>query len=119
MVRGFGSEDPEMLRPGAVFGPDVLSDDRVRLWIGWEGKQAVSAAAAFVAAGINDVTLVGTVPEAQRRGYGAALTMQAALADPSLPSMLLSTDEGQPVYERLGYLSLFRFPVWSRERPAG
>jgi hypothetical protein len=118
IVRGFGSDDPEMLRPGAVFGPGVLSDDRVRLWVGREEGQAVSAAAAFVAAGINDVTLVGTLPEARGRGLGAALTMRAALADPSLPSMLLSTDDGLPVYERLGYLSLFRFPVWTRDRPA-
>lgn len=77
----------------------------------------MSAAAAFVAAGINDVTLVGTVPEARRRGYGAALTWRATLADPALPALLLATDEGRPVYEGMGYLPLFRFPVWSRERP--
>ena len=117
IVRGFGSSDLESQGPGSVFDPAVLTDDRMRLWVGWEEERPVSAAAAFVAAGINDVTLVGTVPEARRRGYGAALTWQATLADPTLPALLLSTDEGRPVYEGMGYLSLFRFAVWSRERP--
>jgi hypothetical protein len=114
IARGFGAaEDPE---PGAVFGDGVLDDDRLRLWVGWEAERPVSAAATFVEAGINDVILVGTVPEARRRGYGAALTWYATLADPALPALLLATDEGRPVYERMGYLSLFRFTVWSRER---
>jgi hypothetical protein len=118
IVRGFSSAELEARGPGAVFGPGILADDRNRLWVGWEGDRPVSAAATFVAAGINDVTLVGTVPEARRRGYGAALTWRATLADPTLPALLLATDEGRPVYERMGYLSLFRFAVWSRDRPS-
>ncbi len=117
MVRGFESPELEAEGPGAVFGPPILGDGRMHMWVGWEDDRPVSAAAAFVDAGITNVTLVGTVPEARRRGYGAALTWRATLADPALPAMLLATDEGRPVYERMGYVSLFRFAVWSRERP--
>lgn len=56
MVRGFEASDLEAQLPGAVFGPGVLADARERLWVGWEGDRPVCAAAAFVAAGINDVT---------------------------------------------------------------
>jgi hypothetical protein len=31
--------------------------------------------------------------------------------------MLIATDDGRPVYERLGYLSLFRFTLWAHNRP--
>lgn len=117
IVRGFGSTDPEPVEPGAVFGPTILDDERFRLWVGWEGERPVCAAATFVEAGINDVTLVGTVPEARRRGYGAAVTWRATLADPSLPAMLIATDDGRQLYERMGYLPLLRFTVWSRDRP--
>lgn len=117
IVRGFASPELEAQGPGAVFGPGILSDERFRLWVGWEEDRPVSAAATFVAAGINNITLVGTVPEARRRGYGAALTWRATLADPDLPALLIATDEGRLVYERIGYLPLFRFTVWSRERP--
>lgn len=117
MVRGFEAADLEAEGPGTVFSPGVLADDRLRMWVGWEEDRPVCAAATFIDAGINDVTLVGTVPEARRRGYGAAVTWRATLADPTLPAMLLATDDGRPVYERMGYLPLFRFTVWSRDRP--
>jgi hypothetical protein len=117
IVRGFESAELEAQGPGAVFGAGILADDRFRLWVGWQEDRPVSGAATFVAAGINDVTIVGTVPEARRRGYGAALTWRATLADPTLPALLLATDEWRGVYEQIGYISLFRFTVWSRERP--
>jgi len=117
IVRGFDLADVAAQGPGAAFSAGMLTDDRQRLWVGWEDGRPVVAAATFVAAGLNDVTLVATAPEARRRGYGAALTWRATLADPTLPSVLLATEEGRPVYERMGYMSLFRFALWSRDRP--
>lgn len=118
IVRGFLLSDGETQGLGAAFSPAVLADDQQRLWVGWEGERPVSAAATFVAAGINDVTLVATVPEARQRGYGAALTWQATLAEPTLPALLLATDEGRPLYEQMGYLALFRWTMWQRNRPS-
>jgi hypothetical protein len=118
IVRGFPIQELEGQGPGAAFSPDLLSDDRQRMWVGWEADQPLSAAATFVEAGINDIILVATVPEARQRGYGAALTWQATLADSALPSLLIATDEGRAVYERIGYTSLFRFTLWSRDRPS-
>jgi GNAT superfamily N-acetyltransferase len=118
MVRGFQLDELEGHGPGAAFGAEILTDERQRLWVGWEEDRPVSAAATFVAEGINGVTLVATVPEARGRGYGTALTWQATLADAALPALLIATPEGRAVYERMGYQSLFRFAVWSRERPS-
>jgi hypothetical protein len=117
IVRGFPLPEVEARGPGAAFSPRLLSDERVRLWVGWSEGKPVSAAAAFVAEGIVDVTLVATVPQARRRGFGAALTWRATMADPALPALLLATAEGRHVYEQIGYLSLFRFTLWSRDRP--
>ncbi|MGH2562739.1 MAG: sigma factor-like helix-turn-helix DNA-binding protein, partial [Thermomicrobiales bacterium] len=85
IARGLPMHEIEEQGPGAAFTAEMLADDRQRFWVGWEEDRPVSAAATFVAAGINDVTLVATVPEARRRGYGAALTWRATLADPALP----------------------------------
>lgn len=117
MVGGFVMPEVEAQGPGAAFNAGILTDERLHLWVGWEDDRPVSAAATFVAAGINNVILVATVPEARQRGYGAALTWRATLADATLPSLLIATAEGQPVYERMGYLSLFRFTLWARDRP--
>jgi hypothetical protein len=118
LIRGFAMPELAGHGPGAAFSAASLTDERQRLWVGWAADRPVSAAAAFVAAGIINVTLVATVPEARRRGYGAALTWRATLADPTLPALLLATAEGRPVYEHLGYMALFRFTLWSRDRSA-
>ncbi|CAA9575443.1 MAG: hypothetical protein AVDCRST_MAG49-4116 [uncultured Thermomicrobiales bacterium] len=116
--RGFELPELDARGAGAEYGVGVLADDRFRLWVGWEGDRPVSAAAASAAAGISDVTPVATVPEARRRGYGAALTWRVTMADPTLPALLLATDEGLPSYERIGYAAVARFTLWSRDRPA-
>jgi predicted GNAT family acetyltransferase len=102
--------------PGTAFSPAMLSDNRRRLWVGWEGDRPVCAAASFTDAGVTNVDLVATVPEARRRGYGEALTWRASLAQPALPSLLIATEAGRPMYERMGYLPLFHFTLWSRQR---
>jgi hypothetical protein len=61
---------------------------------------------------------VATVPEARRRGYGAAVAWRASLADPALPTLLIASDQGRLVYEQMGYNALFRFTIWKRERLA-
>jgi hypothetical protein len=119
IVDGFPIAELAGRGPGAAFKAETLADVRQRLWVGWDGEHPVSAASAYVAAGVNNVTLVATLSEARGRGYGAALTWRATLADPALPALLLATDDGRPVYERLGYASLFRFTVWARSRSGG
>jgi GNAT superfamily N-acetyltransferase len=99
----------------ALLDTAVLDDGRVRCWIGWCDDRAVSAVSVFTDAGINDVTVLATVPQARGRGYGEALMWAATLADPQLPAMLLSSDLGRGVYERMGYLPVLRFTVWSRQ----
>lgn len=103
--------------PGAIAHESWLADPRRRMWIGWVDDQPIGAASVWIEHGINDVTLVVTMPEARRRGYGEALTWVAAQADAELPSMLLSSDDGRPVYERMGYLPLVRVTLWYRNRP--
>jgi hypothetical protein len=49
----------------------------------------------------------------------ATPTWRATLAEPAPPALLLATDEGHATCERIGYRSLVRFAVWSRDRPGG
>jgi hypothetical protein len=117
MIRGFPFEELIGLAPGSTFSPRMLEYDHLKVWLGWDGDQPVAGALASVDEGINHVHAIATVPEARRRGYGAALTWQATLADPALPSVLIASDDGRPVYQKMGYLPLFRFTGWWRSRP--
>jgi hypothetical protein len=40
----------------------------------------------------------------------------ATAASPDLPAMLISSDLGRGVYDRLGYLPLLRFTLWAGHR---
>jgi hypothetical protein len=104
--------------PGSVTSERWLQDPRLRLWVGWVGNRPVSASSAWTEHGINNVTLVATVPGDRGHGYGEALTWHAARADPSLPAMLISSDLGRSIYERMGFLPLQRITLWYRARPS-
>jgi hypothetical protein len=117
VIEGYPFEALADSPPGALVSASWLDEPRGRLWVGWVGERPVCASSAWTEYGVNDVTLVATVPDARRRGYGEALTWRAALAEPSLPAMLLSSDDGRPIYERMGFLPLLRLTLWYRGRP--
>ena len=116
-VRGFSISDAVLQKPGRLFGPALLADTRMRMWVAYAGDTPVSTSAAFVSDGITNIINVATVPEARRKGFASAVTWPATLVDPSQPTMLIASDQGRHVYERMGYMTLFRFTLWSRTSP--
>jgi GNAT superfamily N-acetyltransferase len=114
--RGYPLEGLENAPAGALAPSALLEDPHYAAWVGFVADRPVAAASAWVAHGIVDVTLVATIPDARRKGYGEALTWAATRVDPTLPAMLLSSDDGRPVYERMGYLPLTRMTLWYRGR---
>jgi GNAT superfamily N-acetyltransferase len=116
-IRGFPMPELAQAPPGSLLDERVLGDERLRFWLGRLGGEPVGTAATTLDSGLNGVALIVTLPEARRRGVGTALTWRAALADPTRPAALLASDLGRGVYERMGFLPLLRFTLWSRERP--
>jgi hypothetical protein len=115
-IAAYPLEGLEKNPPYSLFAPSLLDMSHVHLVLGFHGDKPVGVAVGFISHGINQVMLIATLPDTRGRGFGAALTWAVALADPSLPAMLLSSDLGRPVYERMGFLPLFRFTVWYRYR---
>lgn len=118
VIEGYPLDGVAGAPAGTVTAESWLDEPRLRLWVGWVGNRPVSASSSWTEHGINDVTLVATIPDARGRGYGEALTWHAARADPSLPAMLLSSDAGRSIYERMGFLPLQRITLWYRTRPS-
>jgi hypothetical protein len=114
--RGYPLEGLEDAPAGTLASPSLLSDPHYGAWVGFVDDLPVAAASAWVAHGVVNVTLVATLPDERRKGYGEALTWDASRLDPTLPAMLLSSDDGRPVYERMGYLPLQRMTLWYRGR---
>lgn len=102
------------LAPGLVFTPEVLGSGALHYSIGWVGDRPVCTSATTVSAGVNLVEWVSTSPDVRGRGFGASITFAAATADPDSPAVLLSSDDGRAVYERLGFVALARWTLWTR-----
>jgi ribosomal protein S18 acetylase RimI-like enzyme len=114
-VEAYPALGVEHLLPGAIF-PASLLGGPYRFWAGYVEREVVSVSAALVGDTHTDVFYVATQPQFRRRGYGEALTWRATLADPTLPAILEASDDGLPVYERMGYREVGRMSLWERPR---
>ena len=99
-----------------IFDERLLGIDRVHMWLGYLDDEPVATAAVCTTRGVNGVQTVATLPEHRGQGLGEALTWVATLAQPELPAVLLASDVGRAVYERMGYLALLRFSYWKKPR---
>jgi hypothetical protein len=74
----------------------------------------VATSGARLGHGLVDVEWVSTRAEVRGQGIGAALTWAATLVEPDLPAALIASDDGQPVYEGMGYVRMMRLTLWHR-----
>lgn len=87
-----------------------------RLWVGFVEDRPVSIASAYVGERAVGIYAVATLPEARGKGYGAALTAHATQAAPELPAELQSSDDGRPIYLRLGFQIVTEYALWMGQR---
>lgn len=111
LIDGFPVNDLAGAPAGCMLGADLLGGP-FRLFVGKVDGRPVATASAMVRHGVVQVENVATLAEARGKGYGEAVTWAATLADPDLPAVLIASDLGKPVYERMGYLPIFRWSVW-------
>lgn len=93
---------------------EALLGGSSRFWVAYDDETPVAAGGAYVGLGVNLVASVATLPSARGRGFGSAVTWAATTAEPSWPAVLLASDEGRPVYERMGFRAVERWTLWLR-----
>lgn len=62
------------------------------------------------------IYMVATLAQARGKGYGGAVTAAALASAPDLPAVLQASDDGQPVYSRLGFQRVTPYTVWYKSR---
>lgn len=113
LVEGYPMPDLAVLPPGDFYRADVV-EGPTRVFVGYDDGEPVASSAAHSAAGVTVVENVAVLAAARGKGAGAALTWAATMAWPDQGAVLLASDDGQPVYERLGYLRIVRWTLWLR-----
>jgi ribosomal protein S18 acetylase RimI-like enzyme len=103
------------------FMPDAMLDDPAhRVYLGILDGEVVAAAETSLAGRVLGVFGVATVPEARRRGIGAAITAHvvADRRDDADLAVLESSEMGEGVYGRLGFRTIMTREVWARPEPS-
>lgn len=118
LVEGYPLPEMQPLTPGSLLGPSLL-DGTTRVWLAYDRGEAVAVAAAHSHGGATLVEYVATLPSARGRGVGAAVTWAATTSEPDQPAVLIASDDGRPVYERLGYVAVERWTAWLRPGSPG
>jgi hypothetical protein len=113
LVDGYPMPDLEPLAVGDLLGPSILQGT-TRVWLAWLDERPVAVAATHQNAGVSLVEYVATLPDARGLGAGSAVTWAATTAEPDQPAVLLASDDGRPVYERMGYQAIERWSAWLR-----
>jgi GNAT superfamily N-acetyltransferase len=116
LVHGYPEPALQPFEAGCFLPERALAAPGWRHWVGYLSGQPVGTASALVGDHHVDVEFISTLESARGRGIGRALTAAAVLAAPDLPAMLISSDSGRTVYERLGFLPLLRFTMWAGHR---
>jgi hypothetical protein len=112
-VEGYPVPELQPYEPGRLFDERLLGGI-ARLWVASVNGRPVAGSMAINSGGIVAVEMVATLAAERGKGYGAAITATAALSEPDLPSVLIASDDGRSVYERLGFLPISRFTLWAR-----
>lgn len=98
-----------------VLGERTLEIEHVRHYLAWVGNTPVGTASLVLSNGVAGVWNVGTLSEYRHRGVAATLMHHILREARSIgyeASMLLASNEGQPLYDRLGYKTLSHVRVF-------
>lgn len=113
LVEGYPMPEVEPLSPGDVLAPPIL-EGPTRVWLAEVDGSPAAVAAAHVAGGAILVEYVAALASARGRGAASAATWAACLCEPDLPAVLVASDDGRPVYERMGFVAIERWTCWVR-----
>jgi ribosomal protein S18 acetylase RimI-like enzyme len=104
---------PPDVTPLALGHVDVLRAPHIVTWLARQGGAPVAGAMVILSHGIAGIYWVGTVPEARGRGLAELVTRAAGNTgfDLGAPLVVLQASEmGEPVYRRMGYVEITRYP---------
>lgn len=113
-----GSPNPAARHHAALLEavPPTLAAEPIPLrYLGRIDGRPVATSRIAIAAGVAGLYAVATLPDVRGRGIGRALTLAALEAGRSLGyriGVLQASDDGLPVYRRIGFRTIFDYAVY-------
>jgi len=113
---------PATVGPASFPHRDVLVAPHIATFLAVLEGEPVAGAMVVVTHGVAGVYWVGTVPAARGRGLAELCTRAAGNAgfDQGAPiAALQASVMGEPLYRRMGYVEVTRYPLFAQLRPTG
>lgn len=109
---------PELLpvTTGALAGPELLTDPRLRFTLSRHGGAPVSIGSLFTTSDLGIFVLGVTRPEARRRGHWLAHAVHRLTAVPQLWTAGVFSDYCRSPAQHLGFVPVLRLTLWSLPR---
>jgi hypothetical protein len=118
MVHGYPVPELQPFEPGRILPPAALAARGWRHLLGTLEGRPVATASAYADDRHVRVEFVAVLGDVRGRGIGYATSAAATTSRPGVPATLLTSDDGRPTYEAMGYRSLLRFTLWAGHRGA-
>ena len=116
MVHGYPVPELQPFEPGCFLPERALAAKGWHHYVGYLDDEPVATGSAYVGATHVHVEFISALESTRGKGIGRTITAVATTSSPDLPAMLISSDLGRPVYDKLGYLPLLRFTLWAGNR---
>ncbi len=108
---GFNEEQIEAFSTAEAAIPEGIFDEQFR-YVGYLDGKPASGSSLSMRSNLAGIYAVATLPEARKKGLGAAMTRHAVLegkARGAEAAILQATEIGRPVYERMGFTTEFQY----------
>ena len=116
-IEGYPFPDADPDAVGSVAAPGLLDDPRLRLWTGSVDGRPASISALFAEDDLASLALGVTRPEARARGHWRAHAARRLAEVPDRWVAGVFSDMSRPLAERIGFVPLTRFTLWTLPRP--
>jgi hypothetical protein len=112
LIDGYPAPPMQPFENVRLFVPATFDAPGWRHFVGYVDDEPVAAGSSYVGDRLLRVENIATLDRVRGRGYGRAITATAVAADLSKPAVLVASDLGRPIYEKLGFVAVARLTYW-------
>jgi hypothetical protein len=112
LVDGYPAPPLQPFAGVQLFVPEVFDAQGWHHFVGYLDGQPVAAGSCYAGERLLRVENIATLGRVRGRGFGLAITAATIAVDPTKPAVLVASDLGRPIYEKLGFVATQRVTYW-------
>jgi hypothetical protein len=112
LIDGYPAPPLQPFEEVQLFTPAAFEAPGWHHFAGYLDDEPVAAGSCYVGDRLLRVENIAALDRVRGRGYGRAITAATIGVDVSRPAVLIASDLGRPIYEKLGFGAIARVTYW-------